>query len=108
MPQVCALPGPAKGQGQLFAEALDILAGLATRMCSRLLAVQEAVGEGMWANLGANGLEANFLQITCISPWDPRSLKTVFEPSIPDYSEGIFVKVKNRIYFILIYNFLII
>lgn len=94
MPQVCALSGPMKGQGQLSAEALDILAGVSTRMCSRLLAMQEAVGKGKGTKLGADGLEANFLQITRISAWDPRSLKTVFELGIPGYSEGIICQGK--------------
>lgn len=52
MPQVCALLGPKKGQEQLFAEVLDILAGVSSCMYSRLPAMQEAVGEGKGAQLG--------------------------------------------------------
>ena len=106
MPQVCTLPGQMNSRGQLFAEALDILAGASTSMCSRLLTKQEAVGRKMGAKLGANGSEANFLPITYISAWDPKSFKTILEPGILDYSESIFVKVKDRIYSMSIYNFL--
>lgn len=106
MLQACALPDPTNGQGQLFAEALDLLVGVSTHMCSRLLAMQEAAvgreggqsgGYWTWGHLSPN--------LQYFTMGSKGSKNSIFEPGIPDYFEDILVKVNNRIYFIFIYNF---